>query len=1401
MQTALRAFLVVPIFLALLFFGGMAYAQEANTSANTFCKPDAEWDYQVNCGEPVYDAVGNLTGKKGGKDCRCEDSTSCDNNEIIIGKCVKAGVCRATTDCEGRSVKLSPEGEKVEFKPGTVLATPPPATPQKTAPPSLSDTGVVSGWQPSTQTDLPRRSIFEQLLNPEEPSPTPPPQNKIGEFFKSFFGNQSTAPEPSPPLTDGPVAPNLGDAPAAQLQPPSEQISFEGQETPEASFVQSTFGQPQTTAAEEPGWWESKWGAVKSFFSPSETQPSSPASEEPTGAARTLQLVPNFDNYVGPNATSEDIPIKTSGSDEKSPLEVYRGEMAQLEPKLNEMRPTLDALRGGVEKYDAEIQQFIRDKVVRIEPGKNADTYVFKPADAAEFKQLQESRNQAYESYKSVADEYKPLAEKYTNLFNGYKDLQTQDPVAAAVDSVRQSNQADQTIISNAEKQIAAAAENGNLPATDPRAYESLLKELSTRGDAALLDKSPGQVIADARARVDARDAIISTLRSLPGDEAAAAAAKMLNGNAAERAVIVQSLTDYRAGYTDNSLSAIRQIGGLEPMTSRVENALDAVAGNNGPIFNTAYAISDWLHSAADPRNADQNPLSAAFAPFTIPLALTGSAVLDPAVGLFGGTPAEQLASVNDPAWLKAADFGKNLGFTALNATIIAQPFIGATRVVAGAVGSSLNAERAVITEFRPSFAANEDLLARGPAYIHEVGNVVSLRSGTRPLDAAANAERAVAEAADVQPTTRYSTSITRGEGPTLAANDNPVTSIPGAPPNSVAAYQEQYAALERQFSRLEANGASQEMLSAVSRRMQALDAQFGERVVQAANATEQSLQPLSSVGAQAARKLPAFEAPPYTPLARLPANESWVPANINTRSLFGPAEVTGVPASAAGGSSGLSLGAFGYVPSILGASFSNAFASAPPTLALPAAPPPIITSPENLSPVLTQASPAPAPIVQTTAPTAPELTAAERAVIERYGSTDGAVRNPRIQGAAPSGPITILDYIRNNFGDAAAQRARESLYQYGDPWAGLLSGGGAGGSASARPPSEPSVRPLAPVPVTSLPPSGIALVPPTTANPQPANQNPSQKPALSVVPTYPAWSKEIAGPPVARTATPVVGPKSTESTPPAIVVLIAGEEDITTPFVISETTKGLLVDVAEQNQVSIPEKQQNDVPQIAGTSRNPAQELEIVITTAPAPLPEGIRKATDADVTVYSRTDAWDPFLTTREGYMPTLIDIDGSYIPTSKIGTEWLPDFRRIVDTPAKYETFINQYLGRGNTPIQIATAETTSVETGTEGVDRSYTVVHQVAVTALDGTTVLINRDIYEAIMAKGNVLYGVPALERKIDEVTRGRLDVASSYTFPEWSRLMSANEATKLTPLLPAQKAVFLDAILQEAQDR
>ena len=377
----------------------------------------------------------------------------------------------------------------------------------------------------------PSESLWNQMIDPTKPlgeqkTPLSPSGNAIGDFLKQSEAQpsgfvdrmrQSVSNFLFPPSLNDTVGTSpLEGGTIPGIEPKKVQTTNDTLQTPGITG----FGQQQTTAPAEPRWWESagNWtkeaaGNVGSWISDTYSSltgtpdaatqgtPSAPLTNEESTGARTLPLAPNFDNYVGPNTASEDIPVKSNGSDQKTPLEVYREDIARLEPRLNEMQPTLDARRAAVEKYDAEMQQFIRDKVVSIEPGKEGDTYVFKPADLAEFKQLQESKDRAYESYKSVADEYKPLAEKYSNLFNGYKDLQAQDPVAAAVDSIRQANQAEQAIISNAEKQVAAAAENGNLPASDPRAYESLLKELSTRGDAALLDKSPEQVIADARAR------------------------------------------------------------------------------------------------------------------------------------------------------------------------------------------------------------------------------------------------------------------------------------------------------------------------------------------------------------------------------------------------------------------------------------------------------------------------------------------------------------------------------------------------------------------------------------------------------------------------------------------------------------------------------------------------------------------------------------------------------------------------------------------------------------------------------------------------------------------------------------------------------------------------------------
>ncbi|HEY4526595.1 MAG TPA: hypothetical protein VJK53_01985, partial [Candidatus Paceibacterota bacterium] len=264
-----------------------------------------------------------------------------------------------------------------------------------------------------------------------------------------------------------------------------------------------------------------------------------------------------------------------------------------------------------------------------------------------------------------------------------------------------------------------------------------------------------------------------------------------------------------------------------------------------------------------------------------------------------------------------------------------------------------------------------------------------------------------------------------------------------------------------------------------------------------------------------------------------------------------------------------------------------------------------------------------------------------------------------------------------------------------------------------------------------------------------------------------------------------------------AIVAPVA-EQDITASAVISEIAD-VPRDAAEQNVVPVSGKTRTDISQIAGTARDPALELKIVTVTEPAPLPEGIRQVTEGNFAVFSSSETEVPFLETHEGYMPVLVDTGGTFIPTSKISTNWLPDFRRIIDTPAKYETFINKYLGLGILPQQIKVAQATSIETGTEGIDRSYAVVRQVAVTTASGETVLINRDIYEAILDKGNALYGVPALEEKIDAVTRGRLNVASSYDFPERARVIPVDYEEKLTPLLPAEKAAFLDVILQEAQ--
>ena len=1164
MSTASRAFLVIPISLALLFFAGVAYAQDANTSANKFCKPDAEWDYLVKCGEPVYDAVGNLTGKKGGKDCRCEDNTSCDNGEIIIGKCVKAGVCHATTDCEGRSVKLSPEGEKVQLKPGT--AVPSPVTPQKTVPPSLSGTGDVSGGQPPGTSG----SLLNQML--EKPTEQPkselsPSANAVGDFLeqsktqpgfmgevgKKFEGLRNYLFPPQKELNN--VVPLAGE------QVPGSQISFEGQETPEAPYTaQSTFGQPQTTAPAEPRWWETagNWtkeaaGNVGSWISdtyssltgtsdtaPPQTQ--SPATDNLTAlenlpkAADTLTMQPVRDEPASLRLQEENLAIREQA-------------FSDANAKVLEAKAAADAKAASLGATQVYVLAEQTEPITNF-PSKTAlDAYNASPEKAALDRAVKEGQ--------SVLNEYTQAAKAVQNAPAAERAYQALSDARAEanVDAAMARNTGNNTAATQAEARTAGltAAQDyfvsGKSSELIAQALTTEPAERTSAQNAAL-----GAFNKWTAARADfnqASEALAQGERRI-----AELQASPQTRTTAARIATLESTNDVIRNELAISQTRMRQADDLvsqyAPGATRTDAAIrleNGLAGTAGAAHTVSQTISDTLHSGAKYAWEHSNYVSAVVVGTAAGLYDAGANITAKIGGVLGwdamqnvATNAQQLNALTQPASWNVAQTGVDV----MNIAVMPNKLSNAAfRSVAEGIGAvrgletsvlaenALRVERAAATEFRPTLAANENIApaSRFPSINGEAVGGQSLRTSELALNE------------NIAPGgSRFTSEITR-EGPALAANDN----LPGS---ALAQYRKDLSVLEARADVARENGAFGTAEN-ISRQIQALDDKYGQAVVSAARTAERAEQPLYGVGAQAAEKLPVFEAPQYKPLARLPANESWVPTDINMRSFFGPAEVTGISAPAAGVSSGLSLGAFGYVPPVLGTSFSNAFASAPPALALPATPPLVTASPGNLSPVLTQASPAPAPVVQTTIPTAPELTAAEKRTIGLYGTTDGAAGNPRvIKITSPSGPITILDYIRNNFGDAAAQRARESLYQYGDPWAGLLSGGGAGGSASARASSEPPVRTPAPVPITSLPPSGITLAPPTTVNPQPANQNPSQKPALSVVPTYPAWWNEIAGTPIARTDAPVVAPKPVESPPDAIVVPIAKEQDVTTPFI-----------------------------------------------------------------------------------------------------------------------------------------------------------------------------------------------------------------------------------------------------------
>ncbi|OGG53553.1 hypothetical protein A2851_03890 [Candidatus Kaiserbacteria bacterium RIFCSPHIGHO2_01_FULL_53_29] len=124
----------------------------------------------------------------------------------------------------------------------------------------------------------------------------------------------------------------------------------------------------------------------------------------------------------------------------------------------------------------------------------------------------------------------------------------------------------------------------------------------------------------------------------------------------------------------------------------------------------------------------------------------------------------------------------------------------------------------------------------------------------------------------------------------------------------------------------------------------------------------------------------------------------------------------------------------------------------------------------------------------------------------------------PATPGVNPEPPrlITLVDYIRDHYGDVAAQRARESLFYSGDPWSGLLSGGGAGGDSQAgsgsSAPQNPWSQPSPPEPraATVIPLRPLAPTPPDVKITVPKTAPPAPNQTATILP-FPTLPKPTA--------------------------------------------------------------------------------------------------------------------------------------------------------------------------------------------------------------------------------------------------------------------------------------------------
>ncbi|MBI5644857.1 hypothetical protein HY970_02055, partial [Candidatus Kaiserbacteria bacterium] len=697
-------FLVGAICFSLILVPALLRAQ--TITYNSDCR--AAWVYTVKCGEKEKDASGKETGKIGGKGCVCDEIS---NGKTVKGTCVKPLQCMATQTAEGETPKQATTEQKQNCVGG-----PCPIIPQTTSPTT----------QPTPQTSMWDQALFNPTPIAEQ-KPTPPSATNFEQTIKDspqpgFF--QELKKDVSQTFRDLISFPN-GSTPS-QLTPPSQVPDALGETKPVSTQTTpisgSTFTNNPIGGAETPvgGSFvpkENSWlgnvkeftGNIKSALVDYFTRPPSipPAPTNPEAPQNPPPAPPSEDKPVPRNEIPRaDLQGPSADTLRKEMEEIKNNQIDPVIERIQKSNTELERLAKEAERIEAGRIQFRDRNIVAVDT--DGKLTFGKQEDVNAYRQLTNNSLNAYNALKTETisndllrsqlkddvGEFNKLVTQYselpgsTKMFDAfqnskldaqerlYNNQQEIDKIAADVKA---------RFDANRETFKGYTPEEGQRNEFLRRENEELEKKITTNEKliSFMLTDVRGDTFADTMIHGGdpTKTALIQEVLKLTDEQTRLA---RYENNESVDSKFSRFLGDSfynwnHEAYIDpinRGNDTIDQLLGLKRMEPRVENTLDSIAGNTG-IFAPAHEFAEYLHKVQNAPLSEYGVLSKIGA-------YVGSAVVNPALGVLGEPPPSvQLARISDSPTQRFFDYGNDVAFTALNATIIAQPFMG-LRGIAG---------------------------------------------------------------------------------------------------------------------------------------------------------------------------------------------------------------------------------------------------------------------------------------------------------------------------------------------------------------------------------------------------------------------------------------------------------------------------------------------------------------------------------------------------------------------------------------------------------------------------------------------------------------------------------------------------------------------------------------------